>query len=256
MSNEFKRMQKLAGTPVKKESLNEHYIAGGIVGIGAINTINPRKKSDYEMAFEHFIGEGYDNEYGVDIEEKKEESVEEGLKLDPNMTVEEFMEKLLGPDYERKPQEKRDMVSKVYDELKRVNSIKEEEEDKEKKTTSSTLGTNLKKMGNNLDTKGIQNGEADNFIEFIKKALESMQSNNLDSDAIWKQLSTKLDTINKEKIDKRVNSIKEIKAEDLYKEFEENNLLDDRREYDIEDFTSAYPNLSKKEAEKLEKMFK
>ncbi len=173
MNKEFKRMQELAGTPAKKESLNEHYIAGGIVGVGAINTINPRKKTDYEMAFEHFIGEGYDNEYGVDIEEeKKEEPVEEGLKLDPNMTVEEFMEKLLGPDYERKPQEKRDMVSKVYDELKRVNSIKE------------------------------------------------------------------------------------IKAEDLYKEFEENNLLDDRREYDIEDFTSAYPNLSKKEAEKLEKMLK
>ena len=123
MSKELKRMQKLAGVPVneKKENINEVYVAGGIVGVGAITQIPPREKSDYEMAFEHFIGEGY----GVDIEEeKKEEPVEEGLKLDPNMTVEEFMEKLLGPDYERKPQEKRDMVSKVYDELKRANSIK------------------------------------------------------------------------------------------------------------------------------------
>ena len=120
MSKELKRMQELAGVPVKKESLNEHQI-GGVVSVGAITQIPPREKTDYEMAFEHFIGEGY----GVDIEEeKKEEPVEEGLKLDPNMTVEEFMEKLLGPDYERKPQEKRDMVSKVYDELKRVNSIK------------------------------------------------------------------------------------------------------------------------------------
>ena len=107
MSKELKRMQELAGVPVKKESLNEHQI-GGVVSVGAITQIPPREKTDYEMAFEHFIGEGYNNEYGVDIEEeKKEEPVEEGLKLDPNMTIEEFMGKLLGPDYKKKPQEKR-----------------------------------------------------------------------------------------------------------------------------------------------------
>jgi len=38
------------------ESLNESMI-GGIVGIGAINQIFPREKTDYEMAFEHFLGE-------------------------------------------------------------------------------------------------------------------------------------------------------------------------------------------------------
>ena len=60
MSDELKRMQELAGVPVneKKESLNEHYVAGGIVGVGAINQIPPREKSDYEMAFEHFMTEG------------------------------------------------------------------------------------------------------------------------------------------------------------------------------------------------------
>ncbi len=60
ISKELKRMQKLAGVPVKKEteSLNEHYMAGGIVGVGAINQIPPREKSDYEMAFEHFMTEG------------------------------------------------------------------------------------------------------------------------------------------------------------------------------------------------------
>ena len=52
MSNEFKRMQELAGVPSKPEKtdLNENFI-----GIGAIN--NPfadRKKTDYELAFEHF----------------------------------------------------------------------------------------------------------------------------------------------------------------------------------------------------------
>ena len=59
MSDELKRMQELAGVPVKKEteSLNEHQI-GGIVGVGAINQILPREKTDYEMAFEHFMTEG------------------------------------------------------------------------------------------------------------------------------------------------------------------------------------------------------
>jgi len=59
MSKELNRMQELAGVPAKKEteSLNEHQI-GGIVGVGAINQIPPREKSDYEMAFEHFMTEG------------------------------------------------------------------------------------------------------------------------------------------------------------------------------------------------------
>jgi hypothetical protein len=40
------------------EALNEHMI-GGIVGIGAINQIPPRAKTDYEDAFEHFLGQKY-----------------------------------------------------------------------------------------------------------------------------------------------------------------------------------------------------
>tara|TARA_R110002020_G_scaffold382559_1_gene593285 strand:+ start:459 stop:1568 length:1110 start_codon:yes stop_codon:yes gene_type:complete len=58
MSKELNRMQELAGVPVneEKESLNEHQI-GGVVGIGAIHTPK-REKSDYEMAFEHFMNEG------------------------------------------------------------------------------------------------------------------------------------------------------------------------------------------------------
>ena len=59
MSDELKRMQELAGVPVneEKESINEVYVAGGIVGVGAITQIPPREKSDYEMAFEHFMNE-------------------------------------------------------------------------------------------------------------------------------------------------------------------------------------------------------
>jgi hypothetical protein len=67
------RMQMLAGVITESEykaiinkeieeedksSLNESMI-GGIVGVGAINQIPPREKTDYEMAFEHFLGEKY-----------------------------------------------------------------------------------------------------------------------------------------------------------------------------------------------------
>jgi hypothetical protein len=70
MTNETLRMQMLAGVitegqykaklqeNAEKESLNESMI-GGIVGIGAINQIPSRAKADYEMAFEHFLGEKY-----------------------------------------------------------------------------------------------------------------------------------------------------------------------------------------------------
>jgi hypothetical protein len=63
MSKELNRMQKLAGVPVneEKENLNEVYVAGGIVGVGAINHPK-REKSDYEMAFEHFMTEGEEKE--------------------------------------------------------------------------------------------------------------------------------------------------------------------------------------------------
>mgnify|MGYP003123947842 CR=1 FL=1 len=67
MSKELNRMQKLAGVPAKKESLNEHQI-GGVVGIGAIHTPK-REKSDYEMAFEHFMNEEMDPITGTDIDD-------------------------------------------------------------------------------------------------------------------------------------------------------------------------------------------
>jgi hypothetical protein len=74
MTNEQLRMQMLSGiiteTEYKaklqenkeKEYLNEHFVAGGIVGVGAINTIPPRAKADFEMAFEHFLNERYEVE--------------------------------------------------------------------------------------------------------------------------------------------------------------------------------------------------
>ena len=74
MDKEQLRMQMLSGiiteTEYKaklqenkeKESLNEHFVAGGIVGVGAINTIPPRDIADYEMAFVHFLNERYEVE--------------------------------------------------------------------------------------------------------------------------------------------------------------------------------------------------
>jgi len=77
MNKETLRMQMLAGVITEgeykaiinkeieeeeKASLNESMI-GGIVGIGAINQIPPRAKADYEMAFEHFLGERFETNF-------------------------------------------------------------------------------------------------------------------------------------------------------------------------------------------------
>jgi len=73
---EFKKLNE------SKDSLNEHYVAGGIVGIGAITQIPPRAKTDYEMAFEHFLGERYENRE-QDLEEgEEEEDLDEGKEVE------------------------------------------------------------------------------------------------------------------------------------------------------------------------------
>jgi hypothetical protein len=96
-------------TPGKdmSESLNEHYIAGGIVGVGAIN--NPfegRKKEVYEDAFEYFLSSKYELN-----EAEETTNIPSELKNDPNF------EKLV--DYfKQNPDEAED----VQDEL---SSLKE-----------------------------------------------------------------------------------------------------------------------------------
>jgi len=95
MTNETLRMQMLSGIITEgeykaiinkeieeeeKASLNESMI-GGIVGIGAINQIPSRAKADYEMAFEHFLGERYEvkpNRERDDIKDINEEEEMEG----------------------------------------------------------------------------------------------------------------------------------------------------------------------------------
>jgi hypothetical protein len=87
MTNEQLRMQMLSGIITEgkykaklqenseKSSLNESMI-GGIVGVGAIAQIPPREKADYEMAFEHFLGERYETKF-----ENREQDLEEGNPL-------------------------------------------------------------------------------------------------------------------------------------------------------------------------------
>jgi hypothetical protein len=61
-----------------KASLNESMI-GGIVGVGAINQIPSRAKTDYELAFEHFLGERYEikpNRERDDIKEVEDDMPE------------------------------------------------------------------------------------------------------------------------------------------------------------------------------------
>ena len=100
MDKETLRMQMLAGViteseyaaainqeieNTEKDSLNEHYVAGGIVGIGAITQIPSREKTDYEMAFEHFLGERYQlkpNRERDDIKDINEEEVESSNMID------------------------------------------------------------------------------------------------------------------------------------------------------------------------------
>ena len=105
MTNEQLRMQMLAGVITeseyktklqenkKKKSLKEHFIAGGIVGVGAINQIPPRKKADYEMAFEHFLGSKYINEDENPMGEAEgENEVEEFLNGMIDMSIPEDSE--------------------------------------------------------------------------------------------------------------------------------------------------------------------
>ena len=103
-------LAKALGAEGVKESLNEHYVVGGIVGIGAIN--NPfegRVKESYEDAFEHFLGERYETKFEnreqdphtMNEEEEEEEdygtNIVTGKKLPkPDPIVEEEVNENIG----------------------------------------------------------------------------------------------------------------------------------------------------------------
>ena len=82
MTNESEkaRWAKLAGLP-KIEEESKQQLDENVVGIGAINSPFPtREPNDYELAFEHFLGEVYDSK--KDKVEEEEMSVAEKEKVD------------------------------------------------------------------------------------------------------------------------------------------------------------------------------
>jgi hypothetical protein len=138
MTNEQLRMQFLSGVITEgqykaklkenkdKSSLNEGMI-GGIVGVGAITQIPPRAKTDYETAFEHFLGERYETKFEnreqdpytmeEDLEEAKMGNIDPAIKNNPAFN------KLVSylkthPD---EAEELKDKEDKIEDVLQNVN---------------------------------------------------------------------------------------------------------------------------------------
>jgi len=81
---EAKKLEKM----LQKDSLNEHYVAGGIVGIGAINQIPSRAKAVYEDAFEHFLSQKYD------LKENEETEDAFSSPSDTNPVVQDYLKQL------------------------------------------------------------------------------------------------------------------------------------------------------------------
>ena len=113
MTNETLRMQMLSGIitegqykaklqeNAEKASLNESMI-GGIVGIGAINQIPPRAKTDYEMAFEHFLGERYQVKPNRERDDIKDVNEEEGIEENEFQPLFKSIRDLPIVDFQRK----------------------------------------------------------------------------------------------------------------------------------------------------------
>jgi hypothetical protein len=123
MDKETLRMQMLAGVITEseytaiinkeileedKESLNESMI-GGIVGIGAINQIPATPKTDYEMAFEHFLGSKYINEdetSDMEAEVEDEISMNEAEEMVDSNMLKSYIDQMvsLADDMEYTPE--------------------------------------------------------------------------------------------------------------------------------------------------------
>jgi hypothetical protein len=111
MDKEQLRMQMIAGVITEgeykakleelnsteaKDSLNEHFVAGGIVGIGAITQIPSRAKEVYEDAFEHFLKERYETKF-----ENREQDMEEGKEVEEPSLYEGEVNENVGSSLER-----------------------------------------------------------------------------------------------------------------------------------------------------------
>ena len=142
MTKETLRMQILSGViteseykaklkEFKKDSLNEHYVAGGIVGIGAINQIPSRAKADYEDAFEHFLSQKYSlNEMGDDMPEAPSHEETDAAQVYEGKLDGLYMElkDVLFPYYtDLTGKERVDMIEDIIKELNSYISILQDE---------------------------------------------------------------------------------------------------------------------------------
>jgi hypothetical protein len=126
---EAEKLEKMLQNPA---NLNEHYIAGGIVGIGAINQIPSRVKADYEDAFEYFLSQKYSLNEMEDLEEYAETQpidIPQGMSdLPDNVKKDPNFEELVDYFKTHKSEAKK-VINNVKDEL---SSLKEAYKDKDK----------------------------------------------------------------------------------------------------------------------------
>jgi len=96
--SEKSRWAKLAGLPKQetKQQLDEN-----VVGIGAVNQIFPtREPKDYEMAFEHFLGEMYDSKAAERDDADHIDALEKDMEYDAIKEDEEDFD-YVAHDYEK-----------------------------------------------------------------------------------------------------------------------------------------------------------
>ena len=131
-SNEKERWAKIAGLPKKetKQQLDENF-----VGMGAINQIFPtREPQEYELAFEHYLGEMYESKT-EDVEElcnlEKEENIQEsaspelidkieGLADARNLKLMHDMLRILTTDWMQEGFEKEDIQDYITDFINKI----------------------------------------------------------------------------------------------------------------------------------------
>ena len=205
MTNESEkaRWAKLAGLPKKetKQQLDEN-----VVGIGAVNQIFPtREPNDYEMAFEHFLGEMYDSK--KENVEEEEMSAAEKEKVDREVdAVRDDLDQIskLAKDAGEDAEDIKDMVGENLnegnlDDLKKLNdnlssaleAFKKKAEELKlgvnfgdvtqavNKYTEDVFKANLKRTGGKIDETGFGKGSADGtegFGDMLYKGMDESKT--------------------------------------------------------------------------------
>ena len=176
MTNEQLRMQMLAGVITEseytavinkqieeadKESLNESMI-GGIVGIGAINQIPATPKTDYEMAFEHFLGSKY-------INEDQTSGMEDEVAMNEEEVDYDALAATLGVD-PREAERMYDAFQAMKNEGKEVTEIEDDLQQTDVKSAIDGKKLDLKKLED--ATKKAMSGDSTDLTMFLAGIFE------------------------------------------------------------------------------------